>query len=331
MKTLEDTINEIVSFKISPKDSKIISKEPADVVRAIVTENITSIKKEEDFSAQIDNLKLHVENVLNQVGSQMTALSARSGFGSGGGFTEKKIIKLAGEAGALMKQGVVTSDTDSGEGLYNLDASSAAFDFTLPAATGSQSRYLFAGGDLETNSVTIKVQAGERMNTVIDGVFVASTDGQVLLAMDNSLGEWDLVIIGAAQETPLHYLEYYTSHAGVIAKTVDFIDFDDATQEVTNDPFGLITLGTGVGGSDGVTVAHSGRYRIDFGAHGTGIAGTVEIYKNGVGVIHDPVGSSPHDSGNVFWQGSLVAGDFMQFNVDTAADFCKVFLQQLHE
>lgn len=104
-----------------------------------------------------------------------------------------------GGTGGLLKKGIVTSDSDSSEGIYSFDASGGAFNFTLPAATGSQERKLFIGQDVETNAVTVKVQAGEELNDIVDGTFIASIDGQILLAVDRDVGLWDITVVGISQ------------------------------------------------------------------------------------------------------------------------------------
>lgn len=101
-------------------------------------------------------------------------------------------LAAAGGGGGLTKQGTVTSDADAGEGLYNLDASGGAFNFTLPAATGSQKRYFLIGEDVETNAVTVAVQTSEYINGTQNGTYTVDRNKQVLLAVDVDTDHWTL-------------------------------------------------------------------------------------------------------------------------------------------
>ena len=89
------------------------------------------------------------------------------------------------------KLGSITADpAPAAEGLYTADASAAAFDFTLPAATGSQAQIAILGADVETNAVTVKVPVGESLDDVVDGTYSLALNGQTLLALDRGVGLW---------------------------------------------------------------------------------------------------------------------------------------------
>ena len=113
-------------------------------------------------------------------------------------------LRLVG-AGGLSKLGVITADPAPAlEGIYSLDASGAAFDFTLPAATGSQSRIILSTQDVATNNVTIKVQSGEDLNDTTDGTMVLALDGKQYQAIDRNTGKWDVVLLGGSNAIDIY-------------------------------------------------------------------------------------------------------------------------------
>ena len=98
----------------------------------------------------------------------------------------------AAAAGGLAKKGIVTSDADAGEGIYTLNAT-AAYNFTLPAATGTQERRVFIAGTVSaTNKVTIAVQTGESLNGTLNGTQVIDTPDDVFMAIDAGTGKWEI-------------------------------------------------------------------------------------------------------------------------------------------
>ena len=154
-------------------------------------------------------------------------------------------------SGGLTKQGTITSDADAGEGIYNMDASGAAFDFTLPVATGTQKRYMLVGEDVATNNTTVKVQAGEALNGVTNGTFTMASNGETLLAIDRANGAWDLSVVGAAQSKSLHSVSRSMTNTS-------FAGFDDPVIfDTTNDDTGGLITNSSV-----ITVVQDGKYAI---------------------------------------------------------------------
>lgn len=120
----------------------------------------------------------------------------------------------AAVGGGLVSQGVVSSDADAGQGIYTLDTTSGAFNFTLPAATGTQARYMFVGSGSQENTATIAVQLGEALNNATNG-FYRLTVGEIVLAVDTGLGSWSVHAIGpstsGAYQTQTETLTYAAS------------------------------------------------------------------------------------------------------------------------
>jgi len=107
--------------------------------------------------------------------------------------------------GGLSRLGLITSDPApaQGDAIYTADASGAGFDITLPAATGSQQRVILLGGDVETNTTTIKVQSGENLNAITDGTKLLNRNGQRIEAIDRAIGQWDIVDFTESSTEPL--------------------------------------------------------------------------------------------------------------------------------
>lgn len=99
------------------------------------------------------------------------------------------------EAGAgIYNQGTVTADPNPAEaGVYTLDSSGGAFNFTLPAATGSQAEVTIISGNVPNDeAVTVRVQTGEALNGTTNGTLVIRESGQLYTATDRSTGNWDI-------------------------------------------------------------------------------------------------------------------------------------------
>lgn len=93
--------------------------------------------------------------------------------------------------------------TASGSALapVRVDASAAAQNVVLTAATGSEDSILYALVD-KTNAADITVQAGESLNGVVDATFdfAAYDVGTQFLATDRATGLWDIAVIGEPTE-----------------------------------------------------------------------------------------------------------------------------------
>lgn len=99
------------------------------------------------------------------------------------------------EAGAdVNNRGTVTADPNPAEaGVYTLDSSGGAFNFTLPAATGSQAEVTIISGNVPNDeAVTVRVQTGEALNGTTNGTLVIRESGLLYTAIDRSTGNWDI-------------------------------------------------------------------------------------------------------------------------------------------
>ena len=105
----------------------------------------------------------------------------------------------ADSVGGLTKRGAITGDPSPAlnDSIYNLGSVAAAFNVTLAAATGSQSRVMLIGQAVEIFDVTVRVQAGESLSNITNGTRIINTNGSVFLATDRAIGEWDIVRLGA--------------------------------------------------------------------------------------------------------------------------------------
>ena len=133
--------------------------------------------------------------------------------------------------------------------IYGANASGGAFDFTLPAATGSQGRIELLGVAVATNAVTIKVQAGEAMNDTTNGTFTLNTDGQRLMMVDRATGKWDVLVVGAGATTTLAN--------GVVTTTAD-LDIGPTAVGIGNYEDATPTTGPALS----VTVPSAGRWHL---------------------------------------------------------------------
>ena len=112
-----------------------------------------------------------------------------------------ELASVASSAG-LAKQGAITSDPNPAkEGVYTLNASAGPFNFTLPSATGSQTRIMLSGVNVATNNVTVKVQTGERLNSNTNGQEIISSNGALYLAIDRATGDWDITQLNDEEST----------------------------------------------------------------------------------------------------------------------------------
>jgi hypothetical protein len=115
----------------------------------------------------------------------------------------------------LEARGSVTTDADVGAGIYNLDTAGGAFDFTLPAATGSQERRILVGDNL-VNNLTVKVQVGEALNFTTNGTQLINKNGSVWYAIDRATGVWDLY---QANTSPVENVPAMSSTGNIAAVT----------------------------------------------------------------------------------------------------------------
>ncbi|MEM1225960.1 MAG: hypothetical protein AAGJ40_09685 [Planctomycetota bacterium] len=85
-----------------------------------------------------------------------------------------------------------------------IDASAAAITETLPAATGSGAVVLYANNDV-TNTATLAVASGDKLNGVTDGTFLFSNydAGTQFRVDDVEAGDWVVSVAGASASTRL--------------------------------------------------------------------------------------------------------------------------------
>lgn len=219
--------------------------------------------------------------------------------------------------GSLAKRGVVTSDADVGEGIYMLDSSGGAFNFTLPAATGTQERRIFDVSDA-SNPITLKVQTGETMNAKINGAYTFTKLGEMVQAVDRSTGFWDVAVLGTAASNPLH-------SASLAASLNSFSGVDTVVSfDTVNDNTGGIATNATT-----ITIAQDGKYEVSFTASGdmdeaTSAVREFYVVKNNptVGtavaaqlsdILHSQSFANSTDAGIVSWAANgifdLIAGD----------------------
>ncbi len=181
--------------------------------------------------------------------------------------------------GGLSRRGAITADPAPAvvESIYTADASAAAFNITLPAATGTQGRIQIIGGDVETNAATIVVPSGEAMNGVTDGTYTLNTNGQRIEAVDRGTGIWDVVVLGAGSTTNLHYFSTFAPTSDSTVSVVGgLVDLDDPQQD-RYDPNNLADFT-----NNRVVISNPGTYRVRASFyHGSA---SFEIRKNGVSV-----------------------------------------------
>ena len=109
-----------------------------------------------------------------------------SAFGDNLTTTDNSLQSIANALDETLfrRRGIITSDANSGPGIYQLQYSGT---FTLPSPTGSGAVFLLhapAGG---SNAVTVASASG-----TVSGDTSISRDGQVLLALDHGVGTWQV-------------------------------------------------------------------------------------------------------------------------------------------
>lgn len=93
-----------------------------------------------------------------------------------------------GDNGDWTYRGRLTT-TASGElspGLYVLDSATGPLTVRLPPATGSQRQFVFLTQDVESQSVTLEVQAGEHLFGVLDGMQSVTQNRTMVVCVDVS-------------------------------------------------------------------------------------------------------------------------------------------------
>jgi hypothetical protein len=90
-----------------------------------------------------------------------------------------------------------------------IDASTAAYAETLPAATGSGAIKYWVLQD-KTNAATLAVQTGEAINGATDGSFdfAVYEVGTQFQATDRGTGNWDIAVVGESTGTNLVYAKF---------------------------------------------------------------------------------------------------------------------------
>lgn len=234
-------------------------------------------------------------------------------------------------SGGLEKSGSITADPGpAAEGIYTLDASGAAFDFTLPAATGTQARIILIGDDVATNNVTVKVQTGEALNETTNGTFVISTNGQQLQAVDRATGKWELAVVGVGSTTTLERAFVKETSAAIntslqqitgssnsdwdaVVASSRRIDISGATSDIV----GSITVG-----STDITIGKNGRYSIDASItmEIDSNKAFIQLVKNGTDVLAvsgEQSGANAPSAFSMTWEGDLSATDTIDLRFDS--------------
>lgn len=101
--------------------------------------------------------------------------------------TTLQAVANAVDATHFRNRGLLSSDTDAGPGVYVITSGFGTFN--LPAPTGAGHAYLFHAPNGASTSVTLATASG----TVSGGPTAVTRNGQVLLAMDHTAGQWQVV------------------------------------------------------------------------------------------------------------------------------------------
>ena len=183
-----------------------------------------------------------------------------------------------------------------------IDASASAQNLTFPAATGSQDAILYTLVD-KTNTADITVQSGEELNGVVDATFTFSAygEGAQFLATDRSTGNWDISVIGAAEQTDLHYGHVTFPGSQSILFAGNIVSFNTQVLE-----FGLIVNTT----NNEIEITQSGRYQIEYSGLNANVTSSVQmdIHVNGVQAFNGQ--NRPASS----------SGDTFVYNINTDLD-----------
>ena len=107
--------------------------------------------------------------------------------------------------GGLPANGVLGASGLVGQGIYTLDGTNTAF--SLPASTGNQDRYIFLSDvGVTVSGVTMSLtNSGDTLSLVTDGTYTFSQEGEVVLVIDRSVGNWDVQVVGASSTSSLNY------------------------------------------------------------------------------------------------------------------------------
>jgi hypothetical protein len=213
------------------------------------------------------------------------------------------VLATGGGVGdGLTKQGTVIADPALiKEGIYNFDASGGAFDFTLPAATGSQERYTLVG-EVFGNDVTVKVQVGETLNSTTNGTQIINTVGSIWHAMDRATGIWDIYQANFIVPT-LHVFSLTP-----LAINKSLLDENGSGSSVGTQPRVILNSGTAANyrlydpylllDSNGMdlVIQQSGMYEVVFGHRATStLLSQMSIRLDGVELVHS---DAPVQSGS---------------------------------
>jgi len=103
----------------------------------------------------------------------------------------------------------------SGLEVVRVDASAAAQNIILPAATGSNDAVIYTLTD-KTSVAEVTVQSGEQLNGVVDANFLFSNyeEGTQFLATDRTTGKWDVTVIGESQSVSSRVGEFFYAKSG---------------------------------------------------------------------------------------------------------------------
>jgi len=115
------------------------------------------------------------------------------------GSTYMQLMNPISKGSGLPQKGIVIPSIIS-QGIYTAEGTNSAT--TLYAATNTQDRVMVTS-KLAGVGTVISVQAGESLNGVTDGTYTTQSDGELLLFIDNGVGEWTVQVVGASQQKSL--------------------------------------------------------------------------------------------------------------------------------
>jgi|GEM_PF-5735991 len=101
----------------------------------------------------------------------------------------------ASTGGGLAQNGTLPAAVVE-QGMYIAEGTNSAV--TLYAAVGSQDRVMVTSQAAGVGTI-IGVQSGESLNGQTDGTYTTQSDGEVVLFIDNGVGEWTVQVLGAGE------------------------------------------------------------------------------------------------------------------------------------
>ena len=255
-----------------------------------------------------DPFYFFIEPVFNQDGTNVEDLTATGGANLSN--IEKGLpSKFLSSGGGLAQNGVLPV-TVLEQGIYTADGTNASSE--LPASSGSQSRVMVTSNAAGVGTV-ITVPAGESLNGSVDGSYTTQSDGEMVLFLDNGVGEWTAQVIGASQQTDLNTLSITMDSFGSALSTLsvnggyDVVQLDTASLNTLSKGGGLIVTG------NTVVVGKTGTYYLSLSTSSNTTNAAFAIYKNGATLISGNTSTDFTNRNTVDGIVGLTEGDVLEF------------------